>query len=179
MAMAVANRYARALADAVAREGDYRGVLEELTNFVAAYGESSELREVFDSPAVPLPVKTNLLEAVLARITVSAMTRNVLRILLANYRMGQTAEVAEAFRRIANTRMGIVRVKIDSAAGLSDAERAALRARFEELTRKQVELEFHLEPALLGGIRAQIESTVYDGSIRGDLDRIRQRLMAG
>lgn len=179
MAMAVANRYARALADAVAHGGDYRGVLAELTNFIAAYRESSELREVFDSPAVPPPVKANLLEAILARITVSPMNRNFLRILLANYRMGQIEEVGEAFRTIANARMGIVRVKIDSAAGLSEAEGEALRARFEELTRKQVELEFHLDPGLLGGIRAQIESTVYDGSIRGDLDRIRQQLMAG
>jgi F-type H+-transporting ATPase subunit delta len=99
-------------------------------------------------------------------------------VLLANYRMPLLEEVVQAFHRIANDRMGVVQVIISSASDLSEAEREALASRFRELTRKQVELEFRIDSELLGGILAQIGSTVYDGSVRGNLARIREQLTA-
>jgi len=176
--MAVANRYARALADVVAATGAYRRIQGELADFAATYREREELREVLQAPAVPLPEKRKVLEAVLAQQRASPVTGNFLRVLLANYRLGQLDEIVRAFRKIANQRLGVVGVKIFAASYLSAPEQAALGKRFGELTRKHVELEFHLDTALLGGIRAQIESTVYDGSVRGHLQRIRQQLMA-
>lgn len=179
MAIAIANRYAHALADVVANTGNYQLVLREIQDFAAAYGSSVDLREVLETPALPLPEKMRVIEAVLARLSVSTITRNFLRVLLAHYRMGSLSEVVEAFRRISNERLGIARVNIFSAADLAEADREALRSRFRGLTRKQVELEFHLDPALLGGIRAQIGSTVYDGSVRGHLERLREQLLEG
>jgi F-type H+-transporting ATPase subunit delta len=177
MAMVVANRYARALAEVVARTGDYHKVLQELKDFSAVYGESAELREICETPAVPLLQKIKVLEAILERSQASAVTLNFLRVLLAHYRMGMLEEVIEAFQKVANDRLGIVQVKIFSPTELSEAEREALRMRFAEITRKQVKVEFHLEAGLLGGILAQIGSTLYDGSIRGSLEQIRQELM--
>ncbi len=176
--MAVANRYAHALADVVANTGDYRTVLRELEDFAAAYRESADLREVFETPALPLPEKIKLLEAVSARLAASRVTSNFLRVLLTNYRLGILEEVVQAFRKISNARLGIVEIKIFAAADLSDAEQEALRARFRELTRQQVELQFHLDPNLLGGILAQIDSTVYDGSVRGQLELIHDQLVS-
>jgi F-type H+-transporting ATPase subunit delta len=178
MAMAVANRYARALADVVAPSGDYRKVLQELQDFETAYGESSELREIFDSPAVAWPQKMKVLEAIGQRLDISPLTLIFLRVLLVNYRMPLLEEVVQAFHRIANGRMGVVQVTISSASDLSEAEREALASRFRELTRKQVELEFRIDSELLGGILAQIGSIVYDGSVRGSLARIREQLTA-
>jgi len=178
MPMVVANRYARALADVVAPSGDYRKVLQELQDFASAYRESLELQEVFASPAVALPQKMKVLEAIGARLGDSPLTLIFLRVLLANYRMPLLEEVVQAFRRIANDRMGVVQVIISSASDLSEAEREALASRFRELTRKQVELEFRIDSELLGGILAQIGSTVYDGSVRGNLARIREQLTA-
>jgi F-type H+-transporting ATPase subunit delta len=179
MPMVVANRYARALADVVARTANYRQVLQDLEDFYAAYLESADLRGVCETPAVPLPQKIKVLEAILERAGASPVTVNFLRVLLGHYRMALLGEVVEAFRKIANDRLGIVQVRVSSAADLSDAERESLRARFGELTRKQVELEFHLNPVLLGGIVAQIGSTLYDGSVRGHLERLREQFMAG
>lgn len=177
MAIAVANRYARALADVVGPTANYQLVLREVEDFAAAYRESADLREVFESPAVPLAEKTKVLEAVLARLHASRITTNFLRVLLANYRMGLLEEIKETFQRILGERLGIVQVKVLSASGLSEAEREALRARFARLMSKQVELKFHLDHELLGGVVAQIGSTVYDGSIRGHLERLRQQLV--
>jgi len=155
MKMAVSNRYARALAD-VAGRGDYRRVGRELEDFTAVYGESAELRELFDTPAVPLAEKIKVVEAIAGRLGTAQVTTNFLRVLAANYRM--------------------VEVKIISAGDLSDAERQALRARFSELTGKQVEFDFRRDQELVGGILAQIGSVIYDGSVRGQLERIRRGL---
>ncbi len=178
MAMAVANRYAQALADVLGPQGDYRRVLSELEDFAAAYRQSTELRNVFESPAVALADKTKVVAAILERMGTAAVTVNFFRVLVANYRMNLIDQVGQAFRKIANERLGVTEVRIESAATLADAEREALRGRFAEMTGRQVELEFYLNPELLGGVLAQIQSTVYDGSVRGNLQRIRQQLMS-
>jgi F-type H+-transporting ATPase subunit delta len=178
MPIAVANRYARALADIVARTANYRAVQAELEGFRVHYRQSAELREVFETPAVPPPVKMKVLEAILARLGVSQVSSNFLHVLVARYRMGLLDEILAAFVRIGNERLGIVQVKIVSAAPLSEVDQEALRIRFEQITRRQVELEFHENKELLGGVLAQIRSTVYDGSVRGRLDRIRQNLIS-
>jgi F-type H+-transporting ATPase subunit delta len=176
--MVIATRYARALADVVAASGEYRKVLEELQDFESVYRESPELKEVFASPAVALPQKMKVLEAIGQRLGESPVTLNFLRVLLANYRLPLLEEALQAYRKIANDRLGVVQVTISSASDLSEAERERVAARFRELTGKQVELEFRIEGELLGGILAQIGSTVYDGSVRGNLARIREQLTA-
>jgi len=178
MPMDVASRYARALADVVTASGDYRKVLEELQDFERAYGESVELREVFASPAVTLPQKMKVLESIAQRLGASLVTLNFLRVLVTHYRMPVLEEAVHAYRKIANDRMGVVQVTISSASELSESERENVAARFRELTRQQVELEFHIDADLLAGMQAQIGSTVYDSSVRGSLARLRERLMA-
>jgi F-type H+-transporting ATPase subunit delta len=178
VAMAIANRYARALADVVSRTGDYRKILGELEDFGAAYRESADLREVLKTPAVPLVEKTKVLEAILSRLETSTAASNFLRVLLAHYRLDLLEEVVQAYTKLVNERLGVVQVRISSATELPEIEQRALRERFEKLTQKKVEVRFRIERDLLGGILAQVESTVYDGSVRGHLQRIRERLMA-
>src|SRR5579863_1470241 len=139
MAMAVANRYARALSEVVATDGNYRGVLGDLENFLAVYRESADLRDVMETPAVPLDKKIKILDAILARTGGAKESANFLRVLVANYRIGILGEVCTAFLKIANERLGVVQVRVSSASNLSEAEQLALRARFEEVTRKKVE----------------------------------------
>jgi F-type H+-transporting ATPase subunit delta len=176
--MVVANRYARALADVVAPSGDYRKVLLELQDFATAYRESLELQQVFASPAVALPQKMKVLAVIGQELGESTVTLNFLRVLLANYRMPLLEEAVQAYRKIANEQLGVVQVAVSSASDLSGAERESVAARFRELTGKQVEVEFRIDSELLGGVLAQIGSTVYDGSVRGNLARIREQLMA-
>ncbi len=178
MSMVVVNRYARALADVLGPTGDYHAVLRQLEAFAAVYQESAELREVFDSPTVSPAQKRKLLDAILARLGLVGTVANFLRVLLANYRLRLLEQVVQAFHKLANERLGIAQVKLFSAMEISPADLAALKARFAELTRQQVELEFHRDASLLGGVVAQIGSTVYDGSIRGNLERLREQLMA-
>jgi len=175
---AIVNRYARALADVVSRTGDYGTVLRELEDFAAIYRSSAELRDVVRTPAVAAADKFRILETILARTGTSKLAGNFLRVLLQNYRLVMIDDIVEAYKKVANERMGVVEVQISSAAELSEAERQTLLARFGTITKKKVELEFQIEKQLLGGVLAQIDSTIYDGSIRGHLQRIRERLMA-
>lgn len=178
MSMVIANRYARALADVLGTTGNYHEVLRQLEAFAEVYKESAELQEVFESPTAAPAEKRRLLDAILVRLEVSGVNANFLRVLLANYRMRLLEQVVQAFRKLAYERLGIAQVKILSAAEISKPDLASLKARFAEITRKQVELEFQKEPGLVGGVVAQIGSTVYDGSVRGTLERLRQQLMA-
>jgi F-type H+-transporting ATPase subunit delta len=178
MATAIASRYARALADVVSRTGDYRRAQEELTAFAEVYSESAELREILKTPAVSVADKTKILDTILSRLGTSPTLANFFRVLLANYRLGMVGSMSEAFGKLVTDRLGIARVQISSAAQLTPAEQQALAARFETVTRRTVEAVFRVEPGLLGGVTAQIESTVYDGSVRGHLQRIRERLTA-
>jgi F-type H+-transporting ATPase subunit delta len=176
MSIAIANRYARALADVVGAGGNYRQVLGELEAFAGLYRENAELREVFSSPAVPLLAKTNVLLKLAAELETSLVTKNFLRVLLAHYRLGRIEQVCQTFRKITNGLLGIAEVSVTSASPLSEQEEEALLRRFQELTGKLVELRFQVDPDLLGGAIAQVASTVYDGSIRGELDRMREKL---
>jgi F-type H+-transporting ATPase subunit delta len=177
MPTVVANRYARALADVISSTGNYRQVLTELEDFSAAYHQSIELREVCDTPAVGMAEKLSVLEAIAGKMGSAHVTLNFLRVLMSHYRMPLLGEIVQAFRNVSYARLGIVQVKVSSASDLSNEERQFLQARFNELTLKQSELEFHLDGGLIGGLVAQIGSTVYDGSIRGHLDRIREQLL--
>jgi len=176
MSMAIANRYARALAEVVGTAGNYRGVLQELEDFAAVWRDSAELAAVFDSPAVAIDSKVGLLDRILQRLGTSKTTSNFLRILARNYRLAMLEGIRVAFRQAVNQALGIVEVKVWSATDLAPEQRTTLAARFREVTGQPVELEFQADPALIGGVRARIESRVYDGSVRGHLDAIRERL---
>jgi F-type H+-transporting ATPase subunit delta len=176
--IAVANRYARALADVVARQGNYREIQIELQAFAAALHSSPDLREVFETPAITPDGRQKVLGAVLARLGASPVTTNLLRTVAANYRMRYLDEILAAFARTVNDRLGVAEVQVFSASEIPEEARKELSARFQQVTRKQVEMEYHLQEDLVGGILAQIRSTVYDGSVRGHLDRIREKLIA-
>jgi F-type H+-transporting ATPase subunit delta len=178
MAFRVANRYARALADVVGETADYRRTLEELEAFGAVLRESADLRQLFESPGVAAADKLRVLDQVLHRMGTSLAVSNFLRVLVKNHRTVYFDEISRAFRRVANQRLGIVEVRIVSASELAPPEREALKTRFQELTGKIVEMEFRTDPELVGGVRAQVGSTVYDGSVRGALDRFREQLTA-
>jgi len=176
MSMAIANRYARALADVLGPQGDFGAVSRELDDFASAWRESSDLRQVLTSPTVAIEQKRKVLDAVIERLGLSVKVANFLRVLLMNYRMSMLEEVLLAFRKVAHERLGIVEVQVLSAEDLTPEEQEALRARFAELTGKRVEMKFLRDANLIGGLQARVGSLVYDGSVQGYLERLRGQL---
>lgn len=176
MSMAIASRYARALADVLGPKGDYGAISKELEEFATIWRESEDLRQVLISPTIPVEQKRSVLEAILERLGTSPTAGNFLRVLLVNYRMSLLEEVLQAFRKVANERLGIVEVQVLFAQDLTSDEEEALRGKFAELTGKIVEMKFRREEKLLGGVQARVGSTIYDGSAQGYLERLRGQL---
>ena len=174
----VSIRYARALADAIAdAKLDPAKAVEQLGSLVAAFKESRELREVWESPAIPVEQKRNLLDALIARLGVADRAiRNFIAVLIDQDRVSLLAEIAIQLQIELNTRNGRVEAEIVSARELAPEQRTALIAEISRLTGKTVLPHYATDEKLLGGVTVRVGSTIYDGSVRGQLQRIRQQL---
>ena len=114
-----------------------------------------------------------------AKLGLQKELRNLIAVLIDNGRIGQVSEVAEAMRRLCSSRQGIRPAEIVTARELDEKEREALVAESRQAGRRAVEASFKLDESILGGTVVRIGSTVYDGSVRGRLERLKEALMAG
>jgi len=174
-----ASRYARALADVLFEAHlNPKEAQRQLADFAAAWHQSRELREFFLDPSFPAEQKVEFLDKLNARLRMSQQTRNFVAILIRNRRMAGFDDVAAEFRREINRRLGILEAKIVSARQLDEQERRELETSVAKMTGEQVEAQYTVDNSLIGGVLVQAGSTVYDGSVRGQLDRLRQELTA-
>jgi F-type H+-transporting ATPase subunit delta len=174
------GRYARAFADVVfARKLDPAATLAQLQSIVALYDSSEDLRRVWESPAISADQKRNLLDSIVARMEgVPRELRNFLAVLIDQSRIGSIAMIAKQFETEVNSRLGRIEADVTSARALTEAERAALVAKISEVTGRVVSARYSVDAALLGGATVRVGSTVYDGSVRGHLQKIREQLIA-
>jgi F-type H+-transporting ATPase subunit delta len=173
-------RYASAFADVVTSEKlDTAAIDRQLTDFLATWEGSVELRAFFVNPSIPALQKVAILDKLNEQLGLMKELRNLLAILINNGRIGQVAEVAQAYRRQLQERLGIRQAEIVTARELSEQERGSLVAEAGKLAGARVEVSFNLDPSILGGTVVRIGSTVYDGSVRGRLDRLKEALIAG
>jgi F-type H+-transporting ATPase subunit delta len=178
-ATAIARRYADALADVALDRNAVDQIEDELGGFAELFRSSAELQQLFASPIVSQANKSKVLEALIARLKPGELTANLLRTLLRNYRLQHVREVYKQFGRVLNQRRGVVVARVTSAAPITDQERARLDQKLRSLTGKHVEFEFETDPSLIGGAITRVGSVVYDGSVRTQLQQIKQKLKAG
>jgi F-type H+-transporting ATPase subunit delta len=179
MAVFVA-RYASAFLQVVtAAKLDTAAIDRQLTDFLATWDASAALREFFVNPAIAAVEKVKFLDRLNLKLGLQKELRNLLAVLIDNDRIGAVREVAEAYRRQLQEQLGIRQAEIVTARELSEKERGALVAEIAKLAGARVEASFKLDPSLLGGTLVRIGSTVYDGSVRGRLDRLKEALVAG
>jgi F-type H+-transporting ATPase subunit delta len=172
-----AIRYAKALFDVALAESDPAQVERDLAILADAFSSHAELRRVLTSPGTPHAARVNIVEALVERATPQPMVAKLVMMLADRGRLELAPEILAVYRERLMAHNNIVRASITSAMPLSaDAERQ-LAVRLESLTGKRVELESSVDPSMIGGVVARIGGTVYDGSIRTQLDKLRQRLM--
>ncbi len=171
-------QYANALADVALKQDAAEAVLKQLNDFGATYTESAELRNFFSSPAVTRDAKQDVIGKIIARMGASKILRNFLFIIADRQRMHALPEIVAAFQEVIRQRQGIAEAEISSAAELGTAQKAEFKKTLERLTGKRVEPKYSLDPALLGGAIVRIGDTIYDGSLRSRLNRLRARLEA-
>jgi F-type H+-transporting ATPase subunit delta len=181
MHSAVAERYAKALADVILASGsdaDARQALTELRAFEAMVKSSTDLRNVLMSPAVSPSRKRAVVSRFSPIVPLSPLVRNFLFVVLDRRRADLLGEMGSAFETALDERLGLARVEVRSAAPLSDSQRSALQQELSRVADKQVRCAFTVDPGLIGGVVARIGSTIYDGSVRTQLESLRERLVS-
>jgi F-type H+-transporting ATPase subunit delta len=177
MAAAVVSRYARAFADVVfARRLEMAAVLRELRALVEILDSNPDLRRVWENPSIPAAQKRSLLDAIVAREKISKEVRNFAAVLIDHHRMVQLPEITRQLETELNQRLGMAEADVVSARELSDEERRALEGRIEGLTGKKVRAHYATDRGILGGAIVKLGSTIYDGSVRGQLERMKEQL---
>ncbi|MBZ5599761.1 MAG: ATP synthase F1 subunit delta [Acidobacteriia bacterium] len=173
----VTSTYARAFADAVfASRLDATKTLREAQSLAALVASSKTLRDVWETPAILAEQKRAVLDAMVAREGISRPVRNFIAVLIDHRRIHFLEPIVKQFEQELNQRMGFAEAEITSARELSPAEKRALETQVEKLTGKKVQARYSRNPSLLGGAIIKVGSTIYDGSITGQLERIREAL---
>jgi F-type H+-transporting ATPase subunit delta len=175
---ALAERYAGALVDVALENKQADQVKGELSAFAAMVRESGELLAFLANPSIARASKHAAIEQIVARMGASRTLRNYLFVIVDQRRAGMLVEIEQAFSRLLDARQGITQAAVTSASALTDAERAELVAVLGKLTGEKVQAQFATDPALIGGAVVRIGSTIYDGSIRTQLERMRARMIS-
>lgn len=182
---AVATRYAHALADVVTGVPSGPGsplraedAVTQLGAFEAALRSSVELTNALTTPAVPPARKRAVVGRIADVLHLSQITRNFLFVLVDHRRIALLPEIIHSFELAVDERLGFARAEVSAASELIEAQRTAVRSQLERLTGKRIRARYAVDAALIGGVVARIGSTVYDGSVRGQLNSLGRRLGA-
>lgn len=176
--VAVAKRYARALADCAGREDPARleKVAAELARAAETLGRDPRLGRFFDEPARPDRDKEAAIDTLARQAKIGEPAGKFLRLLVRNRRLSSLPQIVRAFEAIRDERLGIIPVEATTAIPLSAAELKRFRESFEAMTGRKVRLALSVDPTVLGGARARIGSKVYDGTLKRQLAMLRDRL---
>jgi F-type H+-transporting ATPase subunit delta len=178
---AVADRYANALADVVTAGTSTlppQKASAELGSFEAAVRSSPELHNALATPAVASSRKKAVVGRIAEILGLSRISRNFLLVLIDHRRIALLAAILETFDRVIDERLGYARAEVSSATRLTEEQRVVLNAQLERVTGKRIRIRYEVAPELIGGALARIGSTVYDGSVRGQLAQLQRRLSA-
>lgn len=173
----VASTYARAFADVILDAHlDPRRAIGGLRRISGLLSESIELRRVWQNPAVPAEQKRKLLDAIVHREGIETHVRNLIAVLIDHRRIPFLERIAEQLEKELDMRLGFAEAHITSARELGDTEKRSLEAQIAKVTGKKVRARFGLDASLLGGAVVRIGSTIYDGSVKGQLEKIKEAI---
>jgi F-type H+-transporting ATPase subunit delta len=176
---AAAARYARALFDVAVKESDPQAVERELAAFVDIVRGHAPLAQVLVNPAIPAPQKRALVTDLAGRAGLSSITSKLLVLLAERDRLVLLADLQDEYRRRVLDYQRIVRAEVTTAVPLGADRVSALAQAFARVTGRQVQVTATVDPAVIGGVVTRIGSVVYDGSVKRQLERIREALTEG
>ncbi len=176
MAGALARKYARALVEVALEKNNQEQVKADLDGFVRLFEENAELRNVLENPAIPLRSKREIVKQIGARAQAADEVTNFLSLLLQNNRIAMLPEFRQAFIDVMNETLGVLSGDVFSPAVLRDDQKNKIESEVAGITGKKVQLGYHQDPSLIGGIKIHLGSTIYDATVRKQLEEIRKRI---
>jgi ATP synthase, F1 delta subunit len=174
---ALTLRYAHAFASvAASKHLDANAAQQQLRDFSDTFAASQELREVLMNPSIPNEQKLKVLDAISGRIGMIPQVRNFLAVIMDHQRLLELDEILTEYHAIADEQSGVAEAEITSAHPLNDEDRAELEAQVARVAGGRVRASYRQDATLLGGAVVRIGSTVYDGSLRGQFQQLKQKL---
>jgi F-type H+-transporting ATPase subunit delta len=177
LAGSVARRYARALFQIGVDAGSVEALGQELSDLAALFEQSVELRQALVNPVFKPSEKRAILDRLLPRVTPSPVVQRFSALLLDRGRITLLPAAARAYRELSDAHAGRVRAVVTSAAPLSAGDLERVRRSLERRTKKKVMLEAEVDPSLIGGLVARVGDLVLDGSVRTQLETLRDKLL--
>ena len=172
----VARRYARALLSLGLEEGRPAQYGDELERVLETIRANRELRILLENPGYSLPDRQGAIDALANALELSPLTVNFLRLLLERQRIADLAHIARIYRAMVDQQAGRIRATVTSARPLGDDQMDRLREAIGRMTGRSVILESQTDSSLIGGVVAQVGTTLLDGSLRTQLERLRHEL---
>jgi F-type H+-transporting ATPase subunit delta len=173
----VASTYARAFADVVlSAHLDADRSIAELRTIAGLLAESAELRRVWENPAIPAEQKRRVLDVIVKSDGISKQVRNLVAVLIDHRRIHFLEPIIGQLEKELDARLGFAEAQIISARELGDAEKREFEAQVGKLTGKKVRAHYGQDASLLGGAVVRVGSTIYDGSVKGQLDRLKEAM---
>ena len=173
----VTRRYAAALADVVMKNGDADSVRAEMKAWEQMIDGNAELENAFANPSIAAAKKEAVLEGLIEKTRPSKTTANFLRVLQQNGRMTEISAINQRFVEVLEERSGVVSGEVISAHELDGSAQSDLTTNLEKLTGKKVKLGYQIDKNLIGGVVARVGSTVYDASVRTQLENLKAELI--
>lgn len=172
----IAKRYARALFQASLKDGSMANVDSDLSAIADAFRNSDAIRTFFSKPSTSDAQKLSLLEKALGGKS-SPLTLDFLKLLIKKRRDSELSLVRMEFAELRREHENVTRAVVTSAEELSDDQKKKIVDVVAKKIGRKVESEFHVDPSLLGGVKVAYDNFVLDGTVRGDLNRIRERML--
>jgi F-type H+-transporting ATPase subunit delta len=157
---------------------DTKAIDQQLQDFQSTWTDSRQLREVFQNPSIQLETKLKVLDAMVPRIGMMKQVRNFVALLLQNDRIHAVEPIVDNYREEINRRLRISEAEITSVRELNAEERSKIEAKAAALAGLEIRAIYRQDTSLLGGVVLRIGDTVYDGSVRGRLEELREKMMA-
>ena len=173
-----APRYARAFAEVAESAHLNADVAQrQMYDFSQTLAASSELREVLENPSIEMAGKLKVLDGIAARIGMFPQVRNFIAVILEHHRLAELDEILAEYKQVVDEHAGATEARITSAHPLNAEDRAQLEEQIAKLAGARVRARYAEDASLLGGAVVEIGSTVYDGSVRAQLQQLKQRLV--
>lgn len=177
MIRVIAKRYAKALVQLAEEKKIVDKTKTDLAAFVEAVESAPALQKLFASPVYTPENKKAVIRDLAARLGMQAVTQRFVEHLAETGRIRHVKDVNEAFQEILAERMNRAMARLTTAVAVKPADLADIKKKLEALTGKQVDIEAAVDASLIGGAKAQIGSTIYDGTIKNQLAKMRGQLM--